>query len=295
MTRFILCVFIFAGYINLSAQSVDTCIVISARKDAFVLDRPGTQSNNYGAYKDLLASAVTYGGDPAIARTLIHFNLTYIPPGAVVTSADLSLFYHISPHGNGTHDGDNAAYIQRVTSSWNEMQVSWNNQPSVTPVNQVFLPPSLSPTQDYLDIDVLNIVEDMIADGTNDGLSLRLQTEGIYRELVFASREEPDTNLHPRLEVCYTYFLNTHTYKDEMISVFPNPVSDQLTIRFTENVEQENISIYITDEAGKNMLQLTPAAFSQQMTFDIGALSAGIYFVHIATGKESVVKKLVKL
>ncbi len=83
--------------------------------------------------------------------------------------------------------------------------VTWNNQPITTTENEVFLSESSSSFQDYLNIDVTNLIEDMIADPTNShGFLLKLLDEQHYRKMVFASSGHSNSNLHPKLEVCYS-------------------------------------------------------------------------------------------
>src|SRR5439155_8917645 len=106
----------------------------------------------------------------------------------------------INGAGQSNLSGSNAAWLQRITSSWNKYTACWNNQPTTTSVNQAVLPASISSTQNYT-VDVTSLVQDMIdSAATSFGFMLRLQTEQYWRSLVFASCNHPDNTLHPKLD-----------------------------------------------------------------------------------------------
>lgn len=190
-----------------NSQNNDDCIIIRPSgddgKDALISSLE--KSKNRGVYPDFVAKSWTVSGNPVDYRSLIEFELSNIPSGALVTSANLSLFSQESS-GLGSHStssGSNESVLNRITSSWEENTVTWNNQPSTTTENQVFLSESLNSIQDYLNIDVTNLVEDMISDPSNShGFLLKLLNEQYYRSMVFASSDYSDSNLHPKLEVC---------------------------------------------------------------------------------------------
>ena len=169
----------------------------------FSLDPDG----NRGVCSELSAIAWTNGGTPVLVRSLFKFDLTAIPNEAVVDSAKLSL-YSYNALGNGSHStlsGSNECYIQRIASNWNELAVTWNNQPSTSTVNQVILPESINETQDYLDINVTMLVKDQIQiSKPNYGFMFKLVTEEYYRQMIFGASDNPDESLHPKLVVFYS-------------------------------------------------------------------------------------------
>lgn len=167
----------------------------------FSLDPDG----NRGVCLELSAVAWTNGGTPVLVRSLFKFDLTAIPNEAVVESAKLSL-YSYNSLGNGSHStfsGSNECYIQRIASNWDELAVTWNNQPSISTVNQVILPESINETQDYLDINVTMLVKDQITN-SNYGFMFKVVTEEHYRQMIFGASDNPDESLHPKLVVFYS-------------------------------------------------------------------------------------------
>jgi len=151
----------------------------------------------------------TFFGTPGTYRSLIDFDLSEIPENATILDARLSLYYHhryVDPEQ--THwslSGSNKSYLQRIITPWEEHKVTWNTQPLVDTTHQVEMPQSISSRQDYLDIDVTQLVQDMMDNpGTSFGFRFILQTEEYYRRMCFASSDRGVDSLNPRLEITYS-------------------------------------------------------------------------------------------
>jgi|GEM_PF-623665 len=176
-------------------------------KDALLHGLITEQDVNYGANAQFLASTWTFGGTPGTVRSVVEFDLSAIPPGAVIDSAYLSLYAWGLPTGSGPHStlsGSNEAWLQRVITPWDENTVTWNTQPSVTTTNQVAVPASTGPAEDYR-VAVKPLVQDMVNDPTTSfGFELRLQTEAYYRRLNFCSSDHTDPLKRPKLEVFFS-------------------------------------------------------------------------------------------
>ncbi|HIA05575.1 MAG TPA: DNRLRE domain-containing protein, partial [Flavobacteriales bacterium] len=182
--------------------------------DVLLNGRPSQVNNNFGTHPDILAAAWTYGGIPGNLRCLLDFDLSSIPGGSAIISADLSLFYNPTS-GNAGHSslsGSNVSLLSRVTSTWDEMTVTWNTQPSVTALNEVILPQSITTTQDYPNIDVTAMVQDMVDNpATSFGFRFKLITESYYRSMLFASSDNADSTNWPMLEICYVSPSNSNS------------------------------------------------------------------------------------
>ncbi len=168
-----------------------------------------TPNLNQGTHQDFAGIAWTNGGTPTVARSVIDFDLNQIPQNAQIISAKLSLYHNpTSPNNSGSHSlpgSNNACYLQRVTSQWDEFTVTWNNQPTTTSTNQVTIPASTSTNQSYPNIDVTNLVQDMIDyPSTSFGFMIKLQNESYYKALLFASSDNANPNLHPKLIITYS-------------------------------------------------------------------------------------------
>ncbi len=149
--------------------------------------------------------AWTWDGEPGLMRALFDFNVDQIQPGVEIIDAKLSLYGKPSPpYQHSNLSGSNASWLQRITSSWEEELVDWDNQPTTTTYNQVTLHQSSSPSQDYTDIDVTLLVKDMLDDPENSyGFMIRIKIEEYYRMMAFASSDNEDSSIHPKLVITY--------------------------------------------------------------------------------------------
>ena len=209
---------------TVKGQTITLQPAAAAGKDALLSDLSST--TNYGNHIDFASIAWTNGGTPVTGRSLVEFDLSGIPAGAIINSAKLSLYAYNSP-SNGSHSslsGSNESLIQRVTSSWAENTVTWATQPSTTTSNQVSIGPANTIT-DFIDIDVTAMVEDMLSFG-NNGFMIRLATESYYRRMIFGSSDNTNSALRPKLVISYATCLNlrpgANGGKDALLSSLDN-------------------------------------------------------------------------
>ena len=187
-------------------------VTLSASKDAVIREYNGVgDGNNYGLVPFLNMQAWTNSGSSVNQRSLINFDLSAIPLNAIIQSASLLLYVDINlntfPGGHQQLSGSNESVIKKITANWDESIVTWNTQPSVTTLNQTIIPQSISNNQDYI-IDVTSLVQDMFSDTLNRfGFLIKLINESYYRRMIFASRDNSNAELHPKLSV--TYFLDS--------------------------------------------------------------------------------------
>ncbi|MES2479820.1 MAG: DNRLRE domain-containing protein [Bacteroidota bacterium] len=170
---------------------------------------------NNGTTSELNYAMWTYGAlgcGNGTQRSLIRFkglDTTSIPLSSII-SVKLNLF-GVSSSGNwGTsyfvgspYPLTNEGWVERVTGSWTESVVTWNIQPTTTATNRAAIGVSASRFNWNTSIDVTTIVNDIIASGTNNGFLLRLNTEGIYRRVTFASSDYSDSTRWPELVITY--------------------------------------------------------------------------------------------
>ncbi len=199
----LLAVLVFVSYFSFSQQTIILQPGPSEGKDARVWSL--SPNSNFWDYPYIKANAWTWSGVFGIERTFIEFDIDSIPPDVEITSAKLSFFYHyFEVPIEQTNYGDNSGLIQRVITPWSEAGVTWDNQPTATGENQVIVPPTTDPQQDYTDIDVTNIVIDMYNDPENSyGFFFRIFNEEQYRRLAFASSDHPDSEKWPMLVITY--------------------------------------------------------------------------------------------
>lgn len=267
-------------------------------KDAFISDNVPT--GGQGNSTELDAGAWTISGTLLKIRGLIDFDLSTVPSGATIESAVLTLYNNPNSqngNANGQHahsSGSNAAYLQRITSPWIE-DVSWNNQPTTTTLNQVTLPQDTDPFQDYV-LDVKLLIQDIIANPSQGyGLMLRLQNESPYRLLAFASSDHPNANLHPKLEVCYTPTLGTvnPNLEKSNILLYPNPTKGIFKIEtnnFLASGSENMFTIY--DTIGKKVFEKLNSSNSI-LEYNISNLQNGVYYWVLTSGQNTTKGKLI--
>src|ERR1041385_926589 len=171
-----------------------------------------------------------------------------IPPNATVTSATLSLFYASQNNfGNAPHSSlssSDESVLQRITTSWTENTVTWNNQPSSTTTDQVIVPQSVTGMDDYPNLDVTAMVQQMVST-QNFGFLLRLTNETAYAQMFFASGDNPASGKRPSLTVTYTV-----------------PATDCITIILDSNGEDATVDDYGPSNNYPNEIELASRAWT---------------------------------
>lgn len=178
----------------------------------------GNVANDVYDLADLAAGAWTFGANGCSTGQLRSFlkftGLSVIPQSATILSAKLSLYGVTSSvswsQGNSYYPGSpytltNELWLKRITASWSESTITWNNKPTVTDVNRVAIPAStLQWGYDVTNIDVTEMVKSMVNNAnSNHGFCLMNQIEEIYRSMTFASSDHSDATKRPKLVVTY--------------------------------------------------------------------------------------------
>jgi uncharacterized protein YjiK len=166
-------------------------------QDIFIRqDRP---DENYGRDKDLKVK-------PDSGKThhiLAEFNVTVIPPNSHVIDATMMLY-------EDNHKDNQTIFVHRVTSDWLESQVTWDESSTSTSWItaggdfDTTAVASFAPDIDgqYREIDVTDVTQDWV-NGTSANHGLLLRSTGANGEVKFKSKEEGDSDKHPKL--CVTY------------------------------------------------------------------------------------------
>ncbi len=169
----------------------------------------GEKNESNGGLNNVLRAEVwKWGGksESDTIRGLIKFDLSEIPKKSSVIEAKLSLYYFAN-EGFTPQLGNNEVLIRRVSEAWDESKVNWVNQPAATEHNQILVPATTSQNQDYIDIDVRNLVQEMVYFPENNfGFLLKLKSEVEFNGVSFASSENEDKTKHPKLVIKYIPF-----------------------------------------------------------------------------------------
>jgi hypothetical protein len=229
------------AYLNLSLDWAPTLDVVfqpdtGDGKDAAVY--LWDSFNNYGDSYNLSTGGNTVG---TIWRSFIEFNISSIPPTAVVTGAEFGLYYDWA-YGKTT-EGRMSLY--GVYQPWDEDEISWSEQPSTSPIPWVMTAIPGYATDDffYVDIDTSKVQEWVNGSLTNYGIMVRDYSESTAGSLrLFSSSDSPDASSHPKLTIQYydpvgwvpPTFAETHPQEAAYMAVH-DAIQDAVTAYAAEN------------------------------------------------------------
>ncbi|GAG60982.1 unnamed protein product [marine sediment metagenome] len=138
---------------------------------------------------------------PNTVRAYIQFDLSTIPEGIVVTDADLKL-YHYSSWGSAAF----TIGLYKVTGSWLENSITWNNQPTSSSDAEFLRSIPAGSINYWRSWDIDTLVQGWL-DGTitNYGMLLMDTDETLVQTaaLFYTSDYTADTSKHPKLEIDY--------------------------------------------------------------------------------------------
>ncbi len=278
---------------------------------------PEALIRNYGGDEDIVIWAWTIQSIPVTSRVFLRFDLSFIDAPDDVVSA--KLFLYNNPNSRtleGKHQfgscatgkcgyKSNACWIRRVAAPWTEYEVTWDNQPATSGSNQVTLPTSKTQNQNYPDIDVTKLVRDMLSIPQGDfGLSISLKEEDHYCALIFASSDNANPDIRPKLVVT----LNAPTDLQALPSAnnlsigstFPHPVQlsssgspsvsittpgiGAATLDLYDALGRHISRLYQGDEAGSRIVSFNPSTLR---------LAAGVYVYSLSWQGAAVRKQMI--
>ena len=179
-----------------SSISPTICTLSAADADSYVSS--GSTSSNFGSATTLNVQASGVLGSDM--RTFVEFSLSScsIPASSLVTAASLELYLYGAPNAGRTYD------VHRVTASWTETGITWNNQPGT--VASATASVSTGTTNNVtLTWDVTSDVQAFVDGTANNGWRIRDQDENpLLTQLgQFRSAEHGTASQRPILQITY--------------------------------------------------------------------------------------------
>lgn len=287
-------------YTPAAAQQCQTVFVTDGNgQDAIVTTFEPALS--YPNHEEFGSMSWTCNGNPCWQRGLMQFDLSFIPSNAVVDSAFLDL--HANPTGQAVPpmQGANASYLKRITSPWSANSVTWNTQPATTTQNQVLLPTSPTGNTDYLQWNVLSLVQDMVANASASyGFEIEMIDTIYYKSMLFASSDYPDNALHPSLRVCYREVVAIDELSGSLraITLYPNPARVEINVKI-ELVAPTGIEFELLDIQGRRVYTRNEGVLRQgkyviKCPIDRTEIVNGLYMFKVQT-LDRVVSRLVQI
>lgn len=165
-------------------------------------------NNNYENATSMNTWGWTQGGILNVKRCFVGFDLSSIPTNAIIDSAYFSLYFsqtYLDTYpGTTGHVGDNSLFIRRIVAAWTEAGITWNGQPITTDTNQLIIPVATTERQNYLRMNVRNMVADMVLNPVmSHGFMIRHQAEDPYKSTMLTTSEDPTPSIRPKLQVYY--------------------------------------------------------------------------------------------
>ena len=284
-----------------AAQNSLTLNDASVIKDAMIglNNHPnGSQTayNNYSTYPRVSMHAWTYSGATMFKCSVMRFLFDEIPLGSHVVSA--TLYFYSDPtitspssaEGNSQLSGTNEFYIERITEAWNDLTVTWNNQPATTTDNRLLIPASVSTTEN-IQINMTDMVQYWVdKPELNYGIKMFLQTEVRYRSRNYGSMEHTNTSIHPKLVIEYDgpsfefVYDDSGNRKSRQVIIIPNSLksasvnSEPISESFNElnqvqpvksSLGEFKISIYPNPTHGDLNLKLTGDTIPEKIIYKV--------------------------
>ncbi|MDY6874909.1 MAG: tandem-95 repeat protein [Chloroflexota bacterium] len=250
------------------AAAEPTCVTIQRGTFGEVADgyiwEASPETNGNSAY--LYTGSVSAGEK----RSLIRFDLDFVPEGAAIQSAT----FGIQKISQGTGE---TVTIHRITEPWNEGEPTWNNFADNYDDTVEWGSFVAAEGTDVLTTDVFGLVS-VWADGEEPNYGLMLMNLDSQVMDRYASSETGDISMRPWLEVCYAVN-NDPTAEDDsdttdedtpvVIDVLANdsdPDGDDLTVSDYDVTSTEGGTV---DCTSAGMCTYTPPAdFGGSDTFD---------------------------
>lgn len=236
---------------------------------------------------DLGSVQWTCGGSPCELRSVLKFDLSAIPAGSIVQYASLSLFSN-PQQNNGNpalgpmYGSNNSSELLKITTPWDQASLSWNNQPNTTQLDVVTLNQSTSAYQDYMNIDVTNVVQSWINQpSANYGWMMKLITSSYYNSMIFCSSNFSDTTRHPFLEICLNTVGIVELGNQNPFLVAPTIFDNAFSIHYNGK-RTTKTEVHIFDMLGKMHLSETRILNEKEVfTFHTERFSPGVYIVKV--------------
>jgi hypothetical protein len=152
---------------------------------------------NHAEHPDLWVCYEIYDKGTYWSKGLIEWDLSALPPGAIIQRATLDL-YNLFSFGNPV----GAVNILRITEPWDEYQVNWNNQPATA--SEVIATVNWPVPDTWCTFDITQLVKDWRA-GIYPNYGIEIVQSDICQHggVKFASSEDPVAEHHPRLIIEY--------------------------------------------------------------------------------------------
>ena len=178
------------------------CMSAGGGKKKVLLLSPPTKDSDvnenlpYNNYGDATHLIIMKKSPELNYRILLEFDISSVPAGAEILSAELRL------RASSQSGYPMTQVVSRIVGAWTEMGVTWLNQPAVTTLHQLTI--EVSAAIEWKKYDVTEMTKDARAIGDTVGFRIKHTVEGgSLQDMNFHSKESEWIAYHPVLEVVY--------------------------------------------------------------------------------------------
>lgn len=239
---------------------------------------------NFGAEPEIEVYADWEDEPTWIVKALFEFPLA-LPEGAIVDEAVLQL--HVIDRSTDPGPVD----IFRVAESWAEMSVTWDTRPGenrdiVVSENapEVIINPEL------WEIDVTDIVQSWADGFPNNGFYLDVPDNNNWVDVDLATKENPDSDIHPHLWVSYHTGGACEEVLDNRVSLNVSAVcAGRADINYSLP-PSATASLFVYDASGALVESFQVTSGDHSITW---SSEPGVYFVRLETDRNFQTRKLI--
>lgn len=265
-----------AHTIEATFQAIENTSFLTPEADASVYD--GTNENtNYGTVSLLAIRTVD---TPSFNRkSYLRFDLSDLDGSVIEAKLRLNL---ASINGSAT-----THHVMFVSDdSWGETTINWVNKPNEGAVLNSQSTPTVN---NWIEFDVTDKVE---AERSNDGkISFVLADASTSQLLSAYHSREAGTDLRPQLYLITDGIpplaIDETLAEKAKVSVYPNPVSSQLTVNFNNTTHAH---LTLVDLYGR--VVLSQPVINGKGVVSVAHLAKGIYILKVACEEKSYMQKI---
>jgi hypothetical protein len=109
--------------------------------------------------------------------------------------------------------------------------------------------------------------------------------------MIFATSDNQDCNLHPRLQVTYTLSVSVEELSSNLFSIYPNPADGSFSIKFNSD-ETSFDKLEIVNSIGQVIMEEKISDQLSKTEIDVKDVAKGFYEVILESEKGRAVNKL---
>jgi hypothetical protein len=194
---------------NVSSTSLPTKTVVlkpaAAGKDSYTTCAFGNFSTNFGNASTLEVSN-WYKYFRTAERGYLEFDLSSVPAGSPIVSANLKLWVDTINQLNANVNLPNSLLFKRNIQPWTELGINWYNAPDSSEFQFVAIPCSTISSKSYVNANVIDLVKHWsYLPSENFGMLIQFHEYNHLSWLRIFSSDHASVNKHPQLTVKYYY------------------------------------------------------------------------------------------